>query len=301
MGEPSSNSRWINQDCCPLEVVYHVCHVSDAYRIFEDRRVRSSLVWDESNLRNTRTCVAWLSPNTWANGSIYGNIRFEFDWKDLVLDKKFYWVEDMPQYRPPAYRILITDKEPAIKLDRYRTQKGDGPLWYDTDKKAWYCNQNYTGEFLLDEDLWLPECKTVSFVNHHDRICKKTDCDERGQERYDAGAKLIARLIAQNTLRPKDSLRELFLEERELNGEAGYAWERIARKFSRLGTTGVLAHDDPPAAPIVTAMLDRFATGRSLKQLGSLFRSSQEMMLTLRHRAAKAFGIPVDNMPDSEN
>jgi hypothetical protein len=302
VGEP--NPRRTNADCCPLDVVYHICHVSDAYRIFEDRRIRSSLVWDESKLSNTRTCIAWLSPNTWANGSIYGNIRFEFEWKDLIFGKKFYWVEDMPKYRPPAYRILITDKEPTIKLDRYDPETSKGPLWYDAKKKAWYCNQEYTGEFMLDEDLWLPkdECKAVSFVTHHDSICKgKVGCDERGQERYEAGAKLLSRLIAQNVIRPNDSLRRVFLDGQGLHRDAKYAWERILRSFSRAETNGQMTHKDSPASPIVTAMLDRLATGRSLKQLGSLFRNNAELELTLRHRAAKAFGIPVDKVPGSED
>jgi hypothetical protein len=35
-----------------------------------------------------------------------------------------------------------------------------------------------------------------------------------------------------------------------------------------------------------------------LKQLGSLFRSIEELELTLRIRVAKAFDIPVENVTD---
>jgi hypothetical protein len=294
VGEPSTRPNWTNPNCSPFDTVYHICHVSDAFRIFEDRRIRSSLVWDESKLRNTRTCVAWLSPNTWAYGSIYGNIRFDFDWRDLIDGKQFYWVESITHYRPPAYRILITANEPTINLDRYFPKRGDGPLYYDSANGKWYCNQEYTGEFLLDEDLWLPECKAVGFVDHHEGICKnrdRADCDERGQEGYKAGAKLLSRLIAQQVVSPRRRSRRLFLAKGTLHRDAERAWKYILRSFSRVEATGRFLHSDYAARHIVTAMLDRFGTGKSIKQLGSLFRNREELELALRHRAASAFGI----------
>jgi len=148
VGKPSTRTNWTNADCSPFDPVYHICHISDAFRLFEDRRIRSSLVWDESKLKNTRTCVAWLSPNLSANGSLYGNIRFDFDWRDLIEGKKFYWVEAI-RYRPPANRILITDKQPSLDLERYRPEEGNGPLYHDSGNDVWYCNGNYTGEFML--------------------------------------------------------------------------------------------------------------------------------------------------------
>ena len=73
----------------------------------------ASLVWDQSKLNNTRTCIAWLSPNLWVNGSFYGNIKFAFDWRELIEGKRFYRVEDI-KYAPPAYRILITKNQPVL-------------------------------------------------------------------------------------------------------------------------------------------------------------------------------------------
>jgi hypothetical protein len=112
-------ANWENSDCCPFEMVHHTCHVADAFRMFEGRKIRSSLIWDESRLNNTRTCVAWLSPNHWTNGSLYGNINFHFDWRDLVAGKRSYWVEAIKSYRPPAFRILITAKDPGSGLQPY--------------------------------------------------------------------------------------------------------------------------------------------------------------------------------------
>jgi hypothetical protein len=108
VGTPSTLLNWTNPDCSPLDTVYHICHVDEAFRDFEDDRIWASLVRDESRLRKTRACVSWLSSNLWNAGSIYGNIRFNFDWKEVIDGRHFYWVEDMRMYSPPAYRILVT-------------------------------------------------------------------------------------------------------------------------------------------------------------------------------------------------
>jgi hypothetical protein len=45
------------------------------YHFFEDVRIRSSLVWDESYGKNTRICVPWHSPNAWVSGATHGILR----------------------------------------------------------------------------------------------------------------------------------------------------------------------------------------------------------------------------------
>jgi len=302
VGEPSTKPNWTNSDCSPFETVYHICHVKDAFRYIEDGDIKSSLVWDESKLRNTRTCVSWLSPNLWSAGSLYGNIRFDFEWPKLVKGKKFYWVEAMTNYRPTAYRILITDDE-SFGLTEYPPEDGDGPLYYDKKNDIWYCNGDLTGEFMVDSDLSLRKCSAVGFVHHHDVLCRKdgSGCADRRQRGAVAGAKLIARLIAQKTVYKNEPLQSLFLDDDEFNRDTGYAWDEILRSFSRVETSGNMEENDAAARPIVLAMLDRFAAGRSRKDLGALFRNSEELELALRHGAASAFGIPLSKVPGSED
>lgn len=62
--------------------------------------LRGGLVHDESKLKKSRIAVTWLSANTWAPGSIYGNVQFSFSWKQAA-QKRVYWVEAMHSYRPP--------------------------------------------------------------------------------------------------------------------------------------------------------------------------------------------------------
>src|SRR5690348_7334233 len=76
--------RWVDADCQQLETVFHVAHVPDACRILEDRKIKAGLIGDESRLKETRTTVAWLSANSWSNGSIYGNVQFTFSWNELI-------------------------------------------------------------------------------------------------------------------------------------------------------------------------------------------------------------------------
>jgi hypothetical protein len=68
-------------------------------------------LYDESKLKKSRICVTWLSANTWATGSIYGNVQFAFHWRNQIRRRRCYWVEPMTAYTPKAYRILLTDRD----------------------------------------------------------------------------------------------------------------------------------------------------------------------------------------------
>jgi hypothetical protein len=302
IGEPSTTRKWTNPACQPFDAVYHIAHVKDAFRYLEDGIAKSSLVWDESRLKDTRACVSWLSSNLWASGSIYGNIRFDFDWTQLVEGRRFYWVEAMKTYNPSAYRILIAKKKPSIELEEYPVEKGDGPLWYDKTNNVWYRNGRFTGEFMVDSDLSLLDCKAIGFEHHHKVLCRKdgSRCVDLGEQGSHAGAKLLARLIAQKTLYDNKSLRPLFRDGDTFNRDVGYAWDEILRSFGKVKTTDQMKHSDLIAGPIVLAMLDRFAAGRSLKELGTLFRNNEELEFALRRRAVAALGIPLRKVAGSE-
>jgi hypothetical protein len=230
----SETGSWFSDSCSQFERAFHVAHLTDALRIIEDKVIRSSLIWDESKLNNSRTCVSWLSPNTWAFGSIYGNIRFEFDWTDIINGKRFYWVEAMEQYSPPAYRILVTDKDyDKIELVApYDPCLGNGPLFSRNNK--WYRNGRYNGEFMIDLDLPLSLCKQIRFDDHHSRICSKdSNCLEKGQEASDAGARFLANLIGKRQI----DVKSLFLEKDganiRTNSEVQSALLNLSRVFLR--------------------------------------------------------------------
>jgi hypothetical protein len=122
-----------HQDGIVLTEVHHVAHIPEARRILEDKRIRTGLVYDESRLNRSRTCVVWASANVWPSlGSIYGNVQFAFDWSDILGNRKVYWVEAMPGYNPDAYRLLLTDRDldPGVarKVVAYDPSVDKGPL-----------------------------------------------------------------------------------------------------------------------------------------------------------------------------
>jgi hypothetical protein len=296
VGQPSTTRNWVNIDCCPFDTVSHVCHIDDAFRIFEDDEIRPSLVCDESKLRTTRTSVTWLSPNTWAAGSRYGSVSFEFGWKKLVEGKRFYWVEAISYYNPPAFRILVTDSDPKIALKRYDPRKDKGPLFYDANRDVWYRNGKYTGEFMFDGSLRLSDCNIVTFVKHHNTLCnKRPTCDNVGKEGHRCGARLLSRLIAQQVLTSKrrHSVR-LFCEpntkRKRLHFHAAHAWEYATRSLS-LDGAGSITRKHPAALYVAAAILDRFGDHRKTAALCNLFRNREELRWAIAERAVKALGI----------
>jgi hypothetical protein len=136
------------------------------------------LIYDESRLNRSRISVAWVSANTWAHGSIYGTVEFQFDWTDILGNKGIYWVEAMP-YNPQAYRFLLTERSVAPRLAvPYDPLVGDGPLLFSGGK--WYWNAKFTSEFMIEEDLLLNRTTGLDFVNHHPNICRvSSSCKDR--------------------------------------------------------------------------------------------------------------------------
>ena len=276
----------------PFDTVYHICHLDAAFRVFEDGRIRSSLVWDESRLKNTRTCVSWVSSNLWAYGSIYGNMRFDFDWKTLVAGSRFFWVEAMSSYRPTAYRILVSEADHSPSgLRRYDPEVGDGPLYYDRNSEIWYRNGELTGEFLIDDDLLLTNCMKVGFVNHN-ATCRTTGCPHRNRRGVEVGAELMARLAGHNVQKSLTLL--LDPKGKYLHAEAAEAWLHLKKSLKAPHDSSAnLKHDHPAARALVSAILDRYGWNRpkGRARLCALFSNTEQLRLALAARMARAFGL----------
>ncbi len=303
VGVPSTKPNWSNIDCQPFETVSHVCHLRDAYRIFEDGRVRSSLVWDESKLRNTRTCVSWVSPNTWFQGSIFGNISFEFEWRKLVHEKKLFWVEGIDYYNPPVYRILATDKAtPFGKLRAYDPTRRTGPLYYDTGKDTWYRNGAFNGEFLIDSDLDLEDCTQVTFVDHHERICKRKGCVHVGQKGKVAGAQLLAMLIGSRVRNGRNLFLQRGKRPKVLHDSTESALSHLIRKIMRHPKRrGLIKSKSPVGQYLATALFARAGTGgeKGLTRLCGLFVNEHHLRAALLTRVARQLGLStLDQLED---
>lgn len=162
-----------------IKKVFHITHPDDALKIFIDKRIRSSLIQDKSKVKGTRTHVSWVSANLWPY-SLYGHIRFEINWSKIVKDMNFYWVEEIENYNPTAFRILLSKRIiKDKKLKPYDPKKDNGPLVLEPSGR-WYFNENYNSEFMIDRDIKLNEVSQIIFQKHKKSICckfKEKQCD----------------------------------------------------------------------------------------------------------------------------
>ena len=181
-------------DGCSLSTVYHVAHLPAAKRILDDGCLRGGLVYDESKLNKSRTCVTWLSANEWTWGSIYGNIQFAFDWGAIVKNRKVYWVEAMTDYSPDAYRFLLTERDMSRSpyVVEYDPTEEKGPVRIRDGK--WYRHRDYTSEFMLEADISLEKCKELNFISHNKRYCQLDGSSCRYKE--DHPVQTAARVLA---------------------------------------------------------------------------------------------------------
>lgn len=299
VGKPSDTSGWSEPDCQLLDTIYHVAHVPAATRILEDDRFRADLVYDKSKLNKARIRVVWLSPNHWVPGFRYGNIRFAFDWRDLISEKRYYWVESIA-YGVPAYRILVTDADYSSALPVYDPTIGDGPWWHDKMNDKHYWNGEYCFEVMHEGDLLLPQATSLDFVDHHSSFCSilPHDCKYCGWPHWKGGAEFIAAVASQGRrivvpgllkegggrpgLRPSSALEAAFFY--------------ILKQLDNCTITdwGSVPGEGSASVPLARAVLGAIARsdGDGLSQLLRLFRSKDDAELGIAAAVAADVGLP---------
>jgi hypothetical protein len=281
------------EECQQIVFVRHIAHIKEAIRILEDNIIRSSLIWDESRLNNSRTCVSWVSPNSWVLGSIYGNVSFEFDWNRISENKRFYWVEGMYDYRPPAYRILVTDQnyDSWELLQRFEPTIPDGPIFFDGE--VWYRNGNFTGELMIDSDLSLRKCAAIKFVDHHPNICSKNSCSEMGMHKTDSGSIVLSNIIG----RDMTYARRFFIKQNGEGAEIDFEIQPIISYLRGLFEDGLpdAFVPYPNADTIIKAALVLYGNGNKKEcwQLLDIVNSKQQIRLSFNNIIFNYFGLEI--------
>lgn len=257
--------------CVELESVSHVAHISTAKRVIEDYSLRADLVYDASILNSERIRVVWLSPNDWAYGFRYGNIRFTLGWAKLVEGKRYYWVEAMRQYNPTACRILVTDTDYSESLPLYDPRVGDGPWWIDGEGNHWWQGRLCL-EIMFEGNIQLDEVMKLDFVEHHRNLCNvgAAYCEYRGVEGSVAGAEFIAWVLSSGNADRVAQFSEDF---------AG-ATTRLLRRCMKVDVTGPgMSADDPRAEATVRAFLGvLYGHESNAKLLANLFDSNASLV-----------------------
>jgi hypothetical protein len=301
---PKPDAGFERKNCSHLHEVHHVAHISDACRIIEDGKLKAGLVYDESRLNTTRTSVTWLSPNTWAPGSIYGTVQFTFNWSDVLGDRSVYWVEAITRYRPSAYRFLLTDRQltAADQIQAYDAKKEEGPLRYRNG--AWYWNESYSCEFMLDAQLSLKYCQRVEFVKHRPDICRlfQAKCPELQLLPQKVGARVLAHVLGRHLesvdhalLASTDSPRSGQLSMHANEVAVGGIWFELAQGNPFGGPAS-----GKQARPVLEGALVQLSAGNrsGARELVALLKSDNAFEKALEEIVSDHFDMPGYRLPD---
>ena len=287
VGSPSTRRNWTEPNCQPCTTVSHVSHVETALRIVGAKTIKQGLVFDESMLNTERILVTWLSPNSWAHGFRYGNVRFTYDFAELVKDKNFYWVEDMTAYSPTACRILITATDRSATLPTYDPNRCDGPWWFDSSTETHYVNGNYCLEFMVEDDLKVREATTVDFVDHHRDFCSEhrtspKDCDELGLSHGKGGARFLM-LAAGRGVDLSILSKSLIENDGDLSPAVKHALGWVAHKFPNLDYSAKVRASSDTGKAVARAVLNALAIDQKSEAdlLAAMFRSEDSLIKAL--------------------
>lgn len=288
-----------------LETVYHVVHLPIARRILEDGHLRCGLIYDESRLRKSRICVTWLSANTWAPGSIYGNVQFAFPWRKQIRKRHCYWVEAMTAYRPHAYRILLTDRDlsGSKHVREYDPSSNRGPL-RERDGE-WYWNGRYTSEFMVESDISLEDCTGFDFISHHSSICRPngSGCPDFDTTSEKVGGRVMACLLG-NGLHSVDHVLKQPLRlnpNRPLSDAVdrgvGGIWRALGRKKDYFGGP---IKAEASRKSVLRGALALYGYGKTgaAKELASLLNSQGTFEKALTEIVNNHFNITRWSIPD---
>jgi hypothetical protein len=296
VGTKSERANWVNASCQELDVVYHVAHLETAERILKDNCCRAGLIYDKSKLKSERILVNWLSPNTWANGSRYGNVAFQMDFKKLIENRDFYWVESIP-YSPDACRILITENDHDHHLLKYDPRVGTGPWYYDEEEDTHYWNGTYTLEFMLEDDMSLSDFSAICFFDHHPNFCNISPetCAEKNLQGSIAGERFVAGIMANNLPVNVKHFRESKRGKYQPTQLLINAIDKIT--YRSVGRTmfkdGHILSDDDLAPVIIKAILQQIRNNdiAGCKLLISLFYDVTHFKAALVDAAVKKFRL----------
>jgi len=276
-----------------LTTVRHIAHVQAARRIIEDGQIKAGLVYDQSKLNKSRVSVAWVSANTWAFGSIYGTVEFQFAWPDLIGGRRVYWVESM-NYQPKAYRLLLSNRDiPPGLIQPYNPVIDQGPLRFYDGKYYW--NTAFTSEFMIEDDLSLDQCTGVRFVEHHPQYCGpfgNAFCEERAKQPppEETGSKILAFVLGAGRHELDKHLKPPAHQSMELQRAYAGLESILPAEVQFGGATS--ANDD--CQMVVCASLLHYGTGQTLqaRNLLSLIASKDKFTTALKQIVRTHFDEP---------
>lgn len=277
--------------------VYHITHFPASKDLIESGKIIPQLIKDKSKLNGENIKVVWLSPNSWNNGSLYGNVRFSYNFNELIKGKNFYSVEVMKQYKPTACRILITDEDYDQNplLSRYDPRKKyDGP-WYIDEKEQNYYHQDHNIEFMFEDELNIEDALKIDFVNHHPDFCninRNTTCPD-----IDVKDDLIKMLFTSYLISNDIKVENLSLNQNVLNGDAAevtqvlnFVLARLTRKQSFQENNTFTKNSKTQLCKSILELISK-SNFTAAVSLSEVFNSYEDLSHSLRELFATYFEV----------
>ena len=234
-----------------------------------------------------------MSANTWGPGSIYGTVEFQFDWANMIEGRRIYWVEAMMDYRPPAYRFLLSRRDyiPGGLITPYNPTTDGGPL--QLRNGVYYWNVNYTSEFMIEEDIPVDRCTGFRFVSHHTQYCQSYGqaCDDRRRqpEPSRTGSKMLSFILGSG----RHTLDQQLKPEGSDNAFIG-AYADLEDFLPRMVQFHGPTNTDAACQLIVRGALALYGTDQvdQARRLLSLIRSRDNFRQALKMLVRDHFGDP---------
>ncbi len=189
----SSDYRIGNSNRAVTEFLFHVTHIEPAVSILSNKEIGTNKILDDPRLANLSGI--WLTPNTWQDGSIYGNIRFSLDASAIAGAYKFYWI-GLSKWHDGTCNFVISKQSFDSEFYRcYNIQEDEGPLRFRNGILE--RNTSVNIHIIHDGSLSAEKICEISTIDHHAEMCtlKKT-CSKFGKD--SAERLLMARCIKDN-------------------------------------------------------------------------------------------------------
>lgn len=291
VGKKSDSPKWTNPDCEILNKIGHVVHLETAGRILKDGKIKSNIVSPSSSLEIENVSVAWFSPNSWSDGSRYGNIEFVFDFSKLIEGKNIYWA-GVKNYGVNACCFFITKRKLGKEYKKYDPLTDKGPWKYSLEEEEHYWNGKVALEFMFESDISLENCKGLNFVMHHRNFCSidASKCQDKSVDIFEAGKRFIANVIANDL--PVEY--HFFGKSR---GSAKGNLTRVFKQFLRFTVDfdfiGSIRSKDSSADTLVRAALNFYHLGEmeNFETLICMFKSRTDFKDTILTLITKKFKI----------
>lgn len=148
--------------------LYHVTHIESAVSIIKDNKICAGQIKDDPRLADLPG--VWLTPNTWAEGSFYGNIRFGISIVSVVESYRFYWIGISKWYDDRTCNFIISiDPLDAKGFRPYDIRNSPGPLRFRNGSLE--RNSSVNIHIIHNDSIDIDKIENLSSVDHHGERC----------------------------------------------------------------------------------------------------------------------------------